>query len=120
MIDSALGLDPKDMSDAAKAKRNLRGFRDLDGIEFIAKIGIKRGEPAPDGGHYPDKNVIAHVVEPVEPQWAEIRAGRQVPPAPSSRANAASSSPAQPKPAWQQETPAAVPKTAAAPRGPAW
>ena len=43
MIDSALGLDPQDMSEAAKAKRVLRGLSDLSGITFAAKIRV---EPA--------------------------------------------------------------------------
>ena len=54
MIDSALGLDPEDMSEATKAKRVLRGFADLSGITFVAKIkveyerqpGLPRQEPA--------------------------------------------------------------------------
>ena len=45
MIDSALGLDPQDMSEAAKAKRILRGFADLSGITFVAKIKV---EPSND------------------------------------------------------------------------
>jgi hypothetical protein len=120
MINSALGLDPTDRSDAVKAKRNLRGFRDLDGIEFIAKIGIKRGDPTSDGGVYPDKNIIARVIEPNEPQWAKVRAGEIPPPARSSRPAAPqAAAPAQPKPAWQQETAVAA-QPAAAPQGPAW
>lgn len=121
MIDSTLGLDPADMSDAAKAKRSLRGFRDLDGIEFVARIGIKRGDLTADGGVYPDKNIIAHVVEPNEPQWAEVRAGRIPPPSPSSRPAAPTAAPVQAKPAWQQDAPApAEAKPAIAPQGPAW
>ena len=46
MIDSALGLNPEDMSEAAKAKRVLRGLADLDGISFVAKIQIEF-EPEP-------------------------------------------------------------------------
>lgn len=38
MVDSALGLNPKDMSDAARIKRTLRGLKDLDGITFVARI----------------------------------------------------------------------------------
>ena len=41
MIDSALGLDPEDMSEATKAKRILRGFADLSGITFVAKIKVE-------------------------------------------------------------------------------
>ena len=78
IVDSALGLDPKDMSEAAKAKRNVGGFRNLDGIEFFAKIGIERD----DNGTYPDKNKIARVVVPGEPQYAALKAGKEVAPAP--------------------------------------
>jgi hypothetical protein len=121
MVDSALGLDPKDMSDAAKAKRALRGFRDLDGIEFLAKIGVERGGQAPDGSTYADKNRIAHVVVPGEPQYAALRAGNEVVPAPSASNVATRHAPAQqPKPAWQQDAPAAVQPAAARQGGPAW
>ena len=117
IVDSALGLDPKDMSETAKAKRNVRGFRNLDGLEFFAKIGIERD----DNGTYPDKNKIAHVVVPGEPQYAALKAGKEVAPAPSaSSAAAPRSAPAQPpRPAWQQDAPATA-QTAAATAGPAW
>jgi hypothetical protein len=117
ILDSALALDPKDMSDTAKAKRQLRGFRDLDGIEFFAKLGVERGGPAPGGGTFPDKNKIAHVVVPGEPQYADLRAGREVSPAPSAHTAAA---PPHAAPVWQQQAPAAAAKPADAPKGPAW
>jgi hypothetical protein len=41
MIDSALGLDPDDNSEEAKAKRRLRGRADFDGIAFVAKIAVE-------------------------------------------------------------------------------
>jgi hypothetical protein len=66
MIDSAFGLDPKDMSDLTKKKRRMSGFRDLNGIEFFARLGVERGGETPDGGQYPDRNRIAHVVVPGE------------------------------------------------------
>ena len=58
MIDSALGLDPQDMSEAAKQKRILRGLADLSGITFVAKIKVeaerrsplRRPEPPRSGG----------------------------------------------------------------------
>ena len=43
MIDSALGLDPKDESAAAKQKRVIQGLKQLDGIVFAARIMV---EPA--------------------------------------------------------------------------
>jgi hypothetical protein len=114
MIDSALGLDPKDTSDAAKAKRNLPSFRSLNGIEFFAKLGIESG-----GGTYPDKNRIAHVVVPGEPQYAPLKAGQEVASALSQArpSSAAAPRPAPAQPAWQQDTADAKPTASA---GPSW
>ena len=78
MIDSALGLNPEDMSEAAKAKRVLRGLADLDGISFVAKIQI---EPSRNPA-YKDANKLANVVTPDEPQYAAIMRGETVPPEP--------------------------------------
>jgi len=81
MIDSALGLDPHDMSEAAKAKRILRGLADLNGITFAAKLRV---EPANDP-RYGDNNRIDRVVLPGEPEYARIMAGEALPPQPSQR-----------------------------------
>ena len=67
MIDSALGLDPEDMSEATKAKRILRGFADLSGITFVAKIKVE----ASDNPAYPDKNRLDHVVRADRARVAE-------------------------------------------------
>jgi hypothetical protein len=47
MIDSALGLDSQDMSEAAKQKRILRGLFDLNAISFVAKIKIEPNDRTP-------------------------------------------------------------------------
>jgi len=123
IIDSAFGLDPQDMSDATKAKRSLPGFRAFDGVEFFAKIGIEPGGEAPGGGQYPDKNRIAHVVVPGEAQYAVLKAGAEVAPAPSAAkdSSAARTAPtAPPKPAWQQSAPAAAKPAATPGSGPSW
>lgn len=107
MIDSALGLDPKDESDAAKQKRVLRGFRDLDGIEFVCKVGIERGTEG-----YADKNRIAHVVTPNEPEYAVVMRGEEPPPKPTGASGGSrSAAPAAVRPAWGGGTaaPAAQP-----------
>ncbi|HEV7266518.1 MAG TPA: hypothetical protein VGN83_16585 [Falsiroseomonas sp.] len=79
MIDSALGLDPTDMSEAAKARRMLRGLADLSGITFAAKIGVETSKNA----DYGDANKLERVVLPGEPEYARIMAGEVVPPSPS-------------------------------------
>lgn len=78
MVDSALGLNPKDMSDAAKAKRVLQGLKQLDGITFAARIMV---EPASDP-KYRDQNRLANVVLPGEPQYEPVMKGEAVEPDP--------------------------------------
>jgi hypothetical protein len=109
MIDSALGLDPDDSSEEAKAKRRLRGLADLDGIVFVAKITV---EPSNDP-RYPDKNKLDRPVLPNEKEWRAVMDGEDVTPNPSrprSATNGAGS--AAPKPAWGQQ--AATPPQQAA------
>jgi hypothetical protein len=114
MIDSALGLDPKDESDAAKTKRQLRGLADLSGITFVAKILV---EPNKDN-RYPDTNKLDRPVLPNEKEWQAVMNGEEIPPSPSQRrsASAAPSAPSQTAPAWSQ----GQPKPATAPSAPAW
>lgn len=57
MLESARGIDPKDNSDKAMSARRIKGFEDLNGLEFIAKVGIEKGN---DG--YEDSNKIETVV----------------------------------------------------------
>ena len=141
MIDSALGLNSEDMSEAAKAKRLLRGLSDLDGISFVAKIKI---EP-PSDPRYGASNRIDRVVLPTEPEWQKITNGETVPaqpsltparsttkPAPTSAGPAwgsaapAAAAPTASRPAWDRPAtpsavPAAAPPPAAAPSaGPSW
>lgn len=141
MIDSALGLDPSDMSEAAKTKRILRGLADLNGITFVAKIKV---EPS-DDPRYGDSNKLDRVVLPSEPEWRKVMDGEVLAPSPSSRARpkaASSASPAAPAwgqasasppanaaPAWSRPAqpgtapatvPAAAPSAAPVPSGPAW
>ena len=40
ILDSAYGLDDKDESEQAKARRRINSLADIDGIEFVAKVGI--------------------------------------------------------------------------------
>ena len=110
MVDSALGLDPDDMSDAARQKRQLRGLADLNGITFIAKIMV---EPNNDP-RYADQNKLDRPVLPNEKEWRAVMDGQSVSASPSrSRSGKATPAPAQPQPAWQQSQTAAP--TAAAP-----
>jgi hypothetical protein len=102
MIDSALGLDPDDNSEEAKAKRRLRGLADLDGITFVAKITV---EPSNDP-RYPDKNKLDRPVLPNEKEWRAVMNGEEVAPSPSRPRSAnggVGNASAAPKPAWGQQ-----------------
>lgn len=96
MVDSALGLDPKDESPAAKQKRVIQGLKHLDGIVFAARLMV---EPA-SNPQYKDQNRLANVVLPGDAQYAAVMRGENMPPEP---VNA--------KPRKPQET---------APQAPAW
>jgi hypothetical protein len=105
MIDSALGLDPKDESAAAKQKRVIQGLKQLDGIVFAARIMI---EPA-SSPQYKDQNRLANVVLPGEPQYTATMRGESVPAEPiNAKPRKATESPHQ-IPAWSApaEAPAA-------------
>jgi hypothetical protein len=104
MVDSALNLSPKDISEAAKAKRVLQGLKQLDGITFVARIMV---EPASDP-KYRDQNRLANVVLPDEPQYAVLMKGEAVDPEPVNAkprkpANAGTAA-GQNAPAWAADT----------------
>ena len=98
MIDSALGLNPEDMSEVAKAKRVLRGLADLDGISFVAKIQI---EPSRNPA-YKEANKLDHVLLPTAPEWQKVMAGEPVPAQPSNKPRPAAAPALSGTPAWGQ------------------
>lgn len=127
MVDSALGLDPKDLGEAAKAKRRLRGLRDLDGITFVAQIMI---EPNTNPS-YKDQNRLAHVVTPDEPHYAPIMRGETVPAEPinakprkapetAPSADMPWATPKQPTAAPGAPTTGSAPASSSNPTAPAW
>jgi hypothetical protein len=128
MIESATATDPNDMSDAARAKRVFRAFKQLDGIEFYARLGVQPGEPIADkpGQTYPAKNVISHIVTPKDAEYTALRNGQEVTAKPRG-ATTAKPTAAPSAPAWAQPTAsaAAPPSQPTSPpasgkNGPAW
>jgi|TARA_A100000172_G_scaffold39320_1_gene23955 hypothetical protein len=53
LVDSMLGLDPKDVSVESNNKRKIPGIDALQGQEFCIKIGIEKGTNG-----YADKNIL--------------------------------------------------------------
>jgi hypothetical protein len=104
MIDSALGLDPKDESAAAKQKRVIQGLKQLDAIVFAARIMI---EPA-SGPQYKDQNRLANVVLPGEPQYTATMRGESVPAEPINAKPRKGTESTHQTPAWTTPAPAPV------------
>jgi hypothetical protein len=80
ILESARGITPKDMSEAAQQARQVESYGEFDGLCFVAKIGIRKGEAKPDGsGNYPDKNVLLEAITHDHQQWHTVE---QQPPFP--------------------------------------
>lgn len=68
IIESAHGIKPKDMSEAAKkARAPFSDLRNFDGIRFMVKLGV---EPAK--GDYKAKNIIQLVITPDMKEWQPV------------------------------------------------
>lgn len=121
MIDSALGIDPGDISQTAREKRVIGGLKQLDGIIFAARIMVESS----DNPNYRDSNKLANVVLPNEPAYASIMRGENVTPEPVKAPPRKSI--AQTPPAWNAQAPqapAAQPQSGTTPSAsggaPAW
>ncbi|CAK0781789.1 DUF669 domain-containing protein [Gammaproteobacteria bacterium] len=92
ILNSARGFSPKDNRPEAVKARCIRGFGDLNGLEFVVRVGIEKDQ------HGDDRNCMAQVIEPNHKDYAAVMAG-------ASPSPANSSSPAAPgrstgKPVW--------------------
>jgi hypothetical protein len=101
ILDSALGLKPKDVSAEARAARTV-SVKKFEGMNFMAKIGVEVGGPKKDGsGNWADKNILAGVITPDKTGWHSVE---QPPPFNGGGDSAAptSSAPAAPveRPEW--------------------
>jgi hypothetical protein len=64
ILRSAHGVGRNDNSDAAKAALRLRNYGDLDGLRFMARLGVEQPK---DG--YAAKNTIKEVITPEKHDW---------------------------------------------------
>lgn len=69
IIESARGIKPDDKSEAAVAARRIESWGDLDGIRFVAKVGIDK---AAAGSGFKDKNVLDAAVTPDRKAWTQV------------------------------------------------
>jgi len=67
ILESVRGIRPDDESESARAARKISNWGDLDGMRFIAKIGVEKGTNG-----YKDKNTLALVITPDRKQWSRV------------------------------------------------
>lgn len=106
ILNSARGVPDKDNSPEAQARRRINGFGDLDGLEFVARIGIGQDTNGED------KNEIRAAVTPEHRDYATLMGTIAAPVAMTAAQGYAS---AQPHSAPQPRQPAAAPGGAGRP-----
>jgi len=74
ILESARGIAAKDTSDRARAARTIRGYGDLNGMEFLARIGVEKDRDDPRG---PGRNVIAAAIGPEHADYARLMGAAQ-------------------------------------------
>jgi hypothetical protein len=87
IIDSAYGLDPTDMSEAAQQRRNISGVNDLNAMEICAKVGVKKGTNG-----YSDQNKLLVALTPADREYI---GANQTPPVQTPSASQPQAAPAQ-------------------------
>ncbi len=103
ILNSARGIHPTDQSQQAQNARRIRGFSDLDGIEFVARIDVEKDQNGED------KNVVKAAIQPDHKEYGQLMGAFPRAPAPATSygappaANAASTNGAAPaRPTWAQ------------------
>src|SRR5262249_32538447 len=73
ILESARGIKPGDTSEQALAAYKA-DYKDFDNMIFIAKIGVRKGEPKNDGSgeKWPDKNYLAAAIGPDHKDWHPV------------------------------------------------
>jgi hypothetical protein len=100
ILDSALGIKPDDVSREARAARTVK-LADFDGIRFMGKIGVKRGNKKGNGeGNYSDSNYLLTVVTPDRKDWRAVEQTPRSPQVSNAPGNAPTASMAVPRPTW--------------------
>jgi hypothetical protein len=68
-LESARGIKPSDASEQAMKARQIGGFADLDGLEFVVQIDVEKAE---EGSEYGDKNKINNVIPVTHKDYAAL------------------------------------------------
>ena len=75
ILESAKGINPKDMSEIAQKARTIESFADLNNLDVVIKIGIEHDK----NGIYPDKNRVLAIITPEHISYSEFMTGQDIP-----------------------------------------
>jgi hypothetical protein len=91
IIESARGIRKDDQSETAKAARRINGYGALEGLRFMARLGV---EPAKDT--FSARNNLAEIITPEQQSWRQVEqiTAQSVASAPNASAQPAAAPPA--------------------------
>jgi hypothetical protein len=72
ILESARGIQAKDTSERARAARTIRGYGDLNGLEFLAKVGVEKDQKDP---REEGRNAIAAAIGPEHAEYVRLMGG---------------------------------------------
>ena len=75
ILESAKGINPKDMSEIAQKARTIESFADLNNLDVVIKIGIEHDK----NGVYPDKNRVLAIITPEHISYSAFINGLDIP-----------------------------------------
>ena len=75
ILESAKGINPKDVSEIAVAARQISSFDELNNLDVVIKIGIEHDK----SGQYQDKNRVIAIITPDNFSYSEFMNGQDIP-----------------------------------------
>ena len=66
ILNSARGIHPADQTPQAQTARRIRGFADLDGVEFVVRIDVEKDQNGED------KNVVKAAIQPDSNEYSAL------------------------------------------------
>ena len=71
ILESAKGINPKDVSEIAVTARQINSFNELNNLDVVIKIGVEHDK----SGQYQDKNRVIAIITPENYSYAEFMRG---------------------------------------------
>ena len=71
ILESAKGINPKDVSEIAVAARKINSFDELNNLDVVIKVGIEHDKH----GRYQDKNRVIAIITPENYSYTEFMNG---------------------------------------------